>query len=157
MQHIVNQINCLLIKNKKKIAVAESCTGGLTSNLLTQNSGSSQYFTLGVVAYSNAAKIKFLKIRPSLILKKGAVSKDVADKMAYAVRKLAKADFGIGISGIAGPTGGSIQKPVGTVFIALNGKNKKILKSYIFKGGRLAIRKKAALKALELLKSSLTS
>jgi nicotinamide-nucleotide amidase len=153
MQDIVNHIHKLLIKNKKTIAVAESCTGGQLSNLLTQVSGSSAYFILGVVAYSNQAKATILNIPPAIIAKEGAVSKDVATVMAEAVRKIAKTDLAIGITGIAGPTGATGKKSVGTVFIAINSKRKKLCKKFYFKGNRLTIRKKTALKSLELLKS----
>ena len=152
MKHILNQIHISLIKNKKTIAIAESCTGGLISNLLTKLSGSSQYFMLGVVAYSNNAKKKVLNVPSSLITTRGAVSKEVASSMAGRIRKVAHTDIGIGITGIAGPSKGSPQKPVGTVFIALDSKKKKICKKFRFKGTRLCIRKKAALKSLELLK-----
>jgi PncC family amidohydrolase len=152
MQDITRQIHKLLIKENKTIAVAESCTGGLLSMLLTNFSGSSKYFILGTVVYSNSSKNSLLKIPLSIIRLNGAVSKDVAQKMAESVRKLAKTDYGIGITGIAGPSGGTIQKPVGTVFIALAGKNKQICQRFIFKGKRISIRKQAALKALQLLK-----
>jgi len=153
MHDIVNHIHKLLIKNKKTIAVAESCTGGELSNLLTQISGSSGYFILGVVAYSNQAKATILNILTHIIAKEGAVSKDVATAMAEAVRKIAKTDLAIGITGIAGPTGATGKKPVGTVFIAISSKRKKLCKKFYFKGNRLTIRKKAALESLELLKS----
>ncbi|HLD82358.1 MAG TPA: nicotinamide-nucleotide amidohydrolase family protein, partial [Candidatus Omnitrophota bacterium] len=107
MDYIIGQIHHLLIRNRKNIAVAESCTGGLLSNLLTQTPGSSQYVILGIVAYSNQSKQGLLKIPTSLIAKKGAVSKEVALKMAESVRTLAKTDFGIAVTGIAGPTGGT--------------------------------------------------
>jgi len=148
-----SDVRNLLVKYKKTISVAESCTGGLLSNLLTYISGSSRYFVLGVVPYSNKAKEKVLGIPGELIAKKGPVSKEVALAMSDSVRKLAKTDFGIGITGIAGPTGGTMTKPVGTVFIAINARNKKICKKFIFKGSRASIRKVAALKALELLKN----
>src|SRR3989338_8151818 len=150
MDTIIGQIHHLLIKNRKNIAVAESCTGGLLSNLLTQTPGSSQYVILGIVAYSNQSKQGLLKIPTSLIAKKGAVSKEVALKMAESVRTLAKTDFGIAVTGIAGPTGGTKEKPQGTVFIALSGKNKKLCRKFYFKGNRSTIRRKTALKALEL-------
>ncbi len=152
MQDIIYQAHKFLIKIGKSVAVAESCTGGLVSRLLTQISGSSQYFILGVVAYSNQAKINILQVPTGLIAKKGAVSKEVAQRMAQSMRKLAKTDFGIGVTGIAGPTGGSKEKPVGTVFIAINSRKKNICKKYHFKGNRAAIRKKTALKSLELLR-----
>lgn len=151
MELIVNQVHKSLIKTKRTIAVAESCTGGLISYLLTQMSGSSQYFILGVVTYSNQAKTNILHIPETLIAKKGAVSREVAQKMAQSIRKLAKADFGIGITGIAGPAGGTPQEPIGTVFIAIDTKARKICKKFRFPGSRAVVRKKAALKALELL------
>ena len=141
----------LLTKKQKTIAVAESCTGGGLSNLLTQLPGSSHFFILGVVAYSNKMKQSILNIPTYLLLKKGAVSQPVAEKMANAVKKIAKADFGIGITGIAGPQGASPKKPKGTVFIAVTGKNKKICKEFHFKGNRNSIRKQSAQSALKLL------
>ncbi len=155
MQDLINQIHKSLLKNKKTIAVAESCTGGFLSNLLTKTSGSSQYFILGIVAYSNKAKESILKIPSSLIAREGAVSQSAALAMARQIRKIAGADFGIGITGIAGPKGGTAQKPVGTVFIALNSKNKKIAKKFLLQGSRFKIRRQAALKALGLLSASL--
>lgn len=155
MEHIVKQIHSSLIKKRKTLAVAESCTGGLLSNLLTYIRGSSKYFILGIVAYSNRAKQDILKIPPELIAKKGTVSQAVALKLAQQVRKIAKTDFGIGVTGIAGPSGGTPQNPVGTVFIAVASKNKTISKKYQFRGNRVTIRKKSSLKALELLKSLL--
>ncbi|MBM3249283.1 MAG: CinA family protein [Candidatus Omnitrophica bacterium] len=152
MERIVNQIHSLLIKRQKSVAVAESCTGGLLSELLTDLSGSSEYFILGIVAYSNAAKMRILNVLPRLIAKNGAVSGAVARKMARSVRSLAKSDFGLGITGIAGPTGGTPQKPIGTIFISIDGKTRSICKKFLFKGNRQTIRKKSALKALEMLK-----
>ncbi len=154
-QDIVRQIHILLIKNKKTIAVAESCTGGLLAGLLTRNSGSSQYFILGVVAYSNKAKEIILKIPRSLIKKYGAVSKTTAELMAQNIRRIANTDFAIGLTGIAGPKGRIPGKPVGTVFVAIDSKKKKICKRFVFKGIRALIRKKAALRSLELLKKML--
>lgn len=151
MEPIIKHIHSSLIKVRKTVAVAESCTGGLLSCLLTYIGGSSKYFILGIVAYSNKAKQDILKIPATFIAKKGTVSKGVAEKLAQNVRKIAKTDLGIGVTGIAGPTGGTHQKPIGTVFIAAAGKNKTISKKFHFTGNRTLIRKKAALKALELL------
>jgi PncC family amidohydrolase len=152
MEHIVKQIHKSLIKRQKTLAVAESCTGGLLSKLLTDSSGSSQYFILGVVAYNDKVKEGILKVRRSVLVKNGAVSKDVATAMAKSIRKLAKSSFGIGITGIAGPTGATAAKPLGTVFIAMDSQKKKVCKEFHFAGNRAQVRKKAALKALELLK-----
>lgn len=151
MEFLVKKIHTGLIKNQKTIAVAESCTGGLLSELLTALPGSSQSFLLGVITYSNQSKNTVLKIPIQTIMKYGAVSAIVAQKMARAIRKIAKTDFGIGITGIAGPTGATFGKPVGTVFIAIAAKNKNICKKFIFKGTRSEIKKTAALKALYLL------
>jgi nicotinamide-nucleotide amidase len=153
MEHIVRQIHKLLIKKGKTLALAESCTGGLLSALLTELSGSSQYFLLGIVAYSNQGKQDILKIPSGLINRKGAVSQEVAVRLARNARKAAHSDFGIGITGIAGPSGATPQKPVGTVFIAVEGKEKRVCKKFLFSGNRTQIRKKASLKALNLLKT----
>ena len=152
MEQIVSQIHKSLLKTQKTIAVAESCTGGLLSQLLTSNAGSSDYFMFGAVTYSNRSKETVLGIPRGTIEKNGAVSKIVAQKMARAVRRLAKTDFGVGITGIAGPSGGTAVKPVGTVFIAIDAKNKKVCEKFIFQGNRQSIRQQAALKALGLLK-----
>ena len=151
MQNLIKQVHIRLLEKGKTIATAESCTAGLLSSLLTQFPGSSQYFILGIATYSNTVKENILRIPASIIRKKGAVSKEVALLMAKNIRNLAKADFGISITGIAGPTGGTFQKPTGTVFIALSTKNKNICKKFVFKGNRNSVRKQAGLKALQLL------
>lgn len=155
MEFTLNQIHKLLLEKRKTVAVAESCSGGLLSKFLTDISGSSQYFILGIVAYSDKAKEKILGIPSRMIKKEGAVSKTVASLMAQNVRKLAKTNFGIGITGIAGPAGAKPHKPVGTVFIAVDNPNKKICERFQFKGKRPSIRKKTALKALELFYESI--
>jgi len=154
MFYIAKDIHNYLLKNKKTISTAESCTGGLLCAILTELPGSSKYFILGIVSYSNAAKKNTLKIPAGVMRKNGAVSREVASLMAKNVRRLAKTDFAIGITGIAGPTGSLSQKPVGTVFIAISSKNKSICKKFIFKGNRNSIRKQAVLKAMHLLKSA---
>jgi nicotinamide-nucleotide amidase len=155
MQPLLLKIHSSLIKTGKTVAVAESCTGGQLSGLLTRLSGSSKYFILGVVAYHNRAKESLLEVPRAVIASHGAVSARVAALMASKAREIAKTDYGIAITGIAGPTGATRQKPVGTVFIAIDGRNKKICRKFSFKGPRLSIRKKAALQALELLSSTL--
>jgi len=139
-----------LLKNKLSVAVAESCTGGLVSKLLTDLPGSSRFFLLGIVAYSNLAKKNILKIPAKVLTEEGAVSAKTASLLAKSIRRISGADLGIGITGIAGPTGGSKQKPVGTVFIAMVRKNRSICKEFHFTGDRDAVRKKAAIKALQL-------
>lgn len=157
MERIAKQIHRLLIKKDKNIAVAESCTGGQLCHLLTEIPGSSKYFNLGIVAYSNRAKESILKIPKNTIAEKGAVSQEIAKLLAKSIRLIAKTDFGIGVTGIAGPGGGTKEKPVGTVFIAVDSKNKTICEKFHFTGNRPTIRKKSALKALELLKEIIRS
>ncbi|MFH1442121.1 MAG: CinA family protein [Candidatus Omnitrophota bacterium] len=152
-QNILTQTHNSLIKKQKTVSVAESCTGGMLSEMLTRNSGSSKYFLLGIASYSNKAKIKILRVPESIIFKKGAVSKETCRRMAQSIRILAGSDLGIGITGIAGPTGETTLKPIGTVFIAIDSKNKKLCEKLNFKGSREKIRKQAALKALTLLKT----
>ena len=120
----------LLIKKKKTIAVAESCTGGLISNLLTDISGSSAYFLFSAITYSNEAKINILNVNQKTILEYGAVHQNTAEEMARGVMEKAGADFGISTSGIAGPTGGTHEKPVGTICIGFARKGFSTAKTY---------------------------
>ncbi len=144
-----------LTKQGKTIAVAESCTGGTLAKLLTDVPGATKYFTQGWVIYSNTAKISQLGISADLISKHGAVSEEVAEAMALSAKKEAKTDFAIGITGIAGPTGGSKQKPVGLVYICLCSDNKCETKRVGFSHGREAIRLRAAQSALNMLRLKL--
>jgi len=155
MKNIVQEVHNLLIQQKKTIAVAESCTGGEVSKLLTEIKGSSQYFILGVVAYSIFAKEKILKIPSKVIQKEGPIAEKTTQLLASNIRKIALTDIGIGITGIAGPTGELKGKPKGTVFIAIETKDKSFCRRFLFKGSRATIRKKASLKVLELLKGVL--
>jgi len=148
---IINKIHNKLLSQKKTIAVAESCTGGLLCSELSNNPGASGYFLLGIVAYSNKCKEKILKIPAEIITKYGAVSRQVALLMAENIRKISKADLGIGITGLAGPGGSTVNKPVGTVFICLSTKNKNIYQVFSFRGSRQSIRKKSTQEALRLL------
>ncbi len=135
----------------KTLSIAESCTGGLISNLLTNMAGSSEFFMLGIIAYANCAKTKILKVSPLLLKKHGAVSSKVAAAMAQGVRKILKTDYGLSVTGIAGPGGGSKNKPVGLVFIAISLPQKTIVKKCLFKGSRKVIKKQAAQTALKML------
>ena len=148
---ILQQIHQKLIQKEKTAAVAESCTGGLLSNLLTSLPGSSNYFLLGVITYSNKSKEIILNIPAKTIAKYGAVSRQVAILMAQNIRKKTHADFGISITGIAGPRTTTTTKPVGTVFIALAKKNKTLCRLFLLHGKRGEIRKQSAQKALRLL------
>ncbi len=118
------------------LAVAESCTGGLISNRLTDVAGSSAFFERAVVAYSNAAKVNLLGIPAGVIEKYGAVSEETARSMAEGIRRVAGTDLGLSSTGIAGPTGGSIDKPVGTVYLALADSKQTICRHYTFRWDR---------------------
>jgi nicotinamide-nucleotide amidase len=133
------------------LAIAESCTGGLIGNRLTDIPGSSAYFWLGIVAYDNAAKIKLLGVSPALIKKHGAVSSPVAKVMAHGARKVLKTTYGLSVTGIAGPGGGSREKPVGLVYIAISTASTTTVKKYLFKGSRLAVKRQACQTALKML------
>ncbi len=139
----------LLMERHATLAVAESCTGGLVSHRMTNIPGSSEYFERGVVVYSNQAKTDLLQVPQSLIAEQGAVSAPVAEKMAEGVRRLSGATLGLGITGIAGPTGGSADKPVGTVFIALAGPDETASRRYQFWGNRDQVKIISAHTALE--------
>ncbi len=137
------------------VAVAESCTGGLVAQRLTDVPGSSAYFLEGVVAYSNEAKTRTLGVPPELIARHGAVSAPVAEAMAEGVRRLTDADFGLAVTGIAGPTGGTPEKPVGLVFIALADDAHTEHKRLLLPGDRQLIRWRASQATLDLLRRRL--
>ena len=145
----------LLTRRKQTIAVAESCTGGLLANRITNVSGSSKYFSMGLVAYSNAVKENILGVSKESIEAYGAVSQDVATEMAERIKLLAGSDIGVGITGIAGPGGGTPAKPVGLVYIAIVIGRKKLLKELNCKGTREEIKLQATQDALNLLRKNL--
>ncbi|MGE0269154.1 MAG: CinA family protein [Candidatus Omnitrophota bacterium] len=136
---------------KKTLALAESCSGGLLSHRLTNIPGSSQFFFGGVVCYSNTSKTKLLGIPNMIIKSKGAVSSDVAILMAKNVRKLFKSDYGVGITGIAGPDGGSKSKPVGLTFVAVASLNEVLCIKCQFQTNRASNKQHATTQALKLL------
>jgi nicotinamide-nucleotide amidase len=144
-------ISDLLKKNHITIATAESCTGGLIAHTLTNISGSSEYFDRGFITYSNNAKIETLDVPKILLDKYGAVSKEVAEEMANGIRKKSNVDIGISTTGIAGPTGGTIEKPVGLVYIAISSNKKTIVKKYKFSGDRLQNKENTCNEALQML------
>jgi nicotinamide-nucleotide amidase len=145
-----------LLKQKgKRVAVAESCTGGLLAERITNVPGSSEFFDYGLVTYSNEAKITLLNVPEKILEDHGAVSEPVAKAMAENVRILAKADYGISITGIAGPDGGSVEKPVGLVFIGFSDEQQTIAKEYRFIGSRTRIRFSSTHAALNMLRRKL--
>ncbi|RJO65296.1 MAG: CinA family protein [Candidatus Omnitrophota bacterium] len=152
---MTGKLHTILIRKHITVAAAESCTAGLFSYLLTSTPGSSRYFTMSVVSYSNESKSKLLHVAPSLLKEKGAVSEEVALRMARTIRKIARADYGIAITGIAGPQGATFGKPVGTVYIAIARRSAADCQLFHFRGSRSAIRTRAAKKALQLLLKSI--
>jgi len=154
-QTLADAVGQRLAKSKKTIAVAESCTGGTLAKLLTDVPGASRYFTHGWVTYSNEAKIGELGVPAELIEKYGAVSEQVAESIARCARKKAGTSFAIGITGIAGPTGASEQKPVGLVYISIDSDVGLETERFIFPGDRESIRLRAAQTALNMLRLKL--
>lgn len=148
-------VGSLLLKKRLTIAVAESCTGGLVSSRITDVSGSSKYFKAGVVAYSNEEKENLLGVRRATIVRYGAVSAQVASELAAGVRHYACTDIGLGITGIAGPTGGTKIKPVGLVYISLSAGNRMITKKLRFKGSRADIKWQVSQAALDMVRKEL--
>ena len=145
----------LLRGMKRTLAVAESCSGGLIAHRLTNVPGSSDYFLEGVVAYSNAAKIDLLFVPSGTLERHGAVSLQTAKAMARGVRRRARSDYGLAVTGIAGPSGGTADKPVGLVFIALAWRHGSEAKSHLFPGSRDRVKAQTAQSALDMLRRHL--
>ena len=141
-----------LTKKKLKISFAESCTGGLLASSITSISGSSKIFNLGLITYSNQAKIKFLNVNKNIIKKYGAVSHECCLSMVNNLSKISKANINVSITGIAGPNGGTKQKPVGLVYIGVKKGNKTQINKYFFKNKKRSFIQKATVKkALNLI------
>ena len=145
----------LLTRRGQTLALAESCTGGLIAHRVTNLPGSSNIFLVGVVAYSNAAKQKFLGVRAGVLARHGAVSEAVARAMAEGARARFGAYFALAVTGIAGPSGGTRVKPVGTVFIALAGAPGTVVECKLNSRGRRRFKEATARQALELLRARL--
>ena len=150
-EKLVKEVSESLKRLKLKVAVAESCTGGLISHTLTNISGSSEYFERGVITYSNISKQELLDVPKNLLVKHGAVSEPVARAMADNVRIKSDVDIGIASTGIAGPTGGSEEKPVGLVYIAVSTDDITRVEKNNFSGNRLEIKEQSCNAALQLL------
>ena len=149
-------IGSLLMERNGTLAVAESCTGGLISDRITDVSGSSEYFQGGVLAYSNQVKIDLLGVSEEDLKRHGAASSPVAIQMAEGVKNLVKTDYGIGVTGIAGPTGGTLQKPVGLVYMAVASPHNSHSREFRFSGDRAIIKRRASQMALDMLRRELT-
>ena len=154
MKKLSQKVVKLLTKKKIKISFAESCTGGLLSSAITSISGSSKIFTIGLVTYSNQSKISILKVGKNIIKKYGAVSYETCLSMVKNLSKISKTNISVSITGIAGPKGGTKQKPVGLVFIGIKKDNKTLVKKYLFKNKkRISIQRATVNKGLNLILS----
>ena len=152
MKILSQKVVKLLNKKKLKISFAESCTGGLLSSYITSISGSSKVFTLGLITYSNQAKIKILKVPKKIIANHGAVSYETCLSMVKNLNKISKTNISLSITGIAGPKGGTKQKPVGLVYIGIKKGNKIMVKKYLFKNKkRNQIQRASVIKVLNLI------
>jgi len=154
MKKLSQKIVRLLRKKRLKISFAESCTGGLLSSTITQISGSSKVFTIGLVTYSNQSKINTLKVPKNTIRKYGAVSYETCLSMVKNLNKISKTNISVSVTGIAGPKGGTKKKPVGLVFIGIKKGNKTLVKKHLFKNKkRISIQRAAVIKSLNLILS----
>ena len=144
MKKLSQRVIKLLEKKRLKISFAESCTGGLLSSSITSITGSSKVFSLGLVTYSNKSKINILKVPKRIIMKHGAVSYETCFYMVKNLSKISKTNISISITGIAGPKGGTKQKPVGLVYIGIKKGNKTLIKKFLFKIKKRNLIQKAA-------------
>jgi len=152
MKNLADKLVKKLVKKKLRISFAESCTGGMLSSAITSVSGSSKVFNLGLVTYSNKAKIDILKVPKKIINKYGAVSYECCLSMVKSLSKISKANISVSITGIAGPSGGTKLKPIGLVYVGIKKGNKVIIQKNLFKKkNRLLIQKAAATKVLKTL------
>ena len=148
-----NVVKCLIKKNLN-VSFVESCTGGLLSSSITSISGSSKIFNIGLVTYSNQSKINILKVPKKIILKHGAVSYETCLSMVKNLNKISKTNISVSITGVAGPHGGTKEKPVGLVYIGIKKGNKTLIKKYLFKNKKRNFIQKATVnKALNLVLS----
>lgn len=145
----------LIKKNKFTLCIAESCTGGLFSKIITDEPGASEFFSGAVIAYSNEIKKNILSVPLNILNKYGAVSSQTAKKMLIGLEKFFKTDIKISITGIAGPAGGTKTKPVGLVYIGYKFKNKIKISKYIFSGNRKEIRYKTVSESMNLIVSEI--
>lgn len=155
IKNLVLETASILQSQNLMLAMAESCTGGGLSYWLTSVPGSSAWFERGFVTYSNAAKVELLGVQEKTLTSFGAVSEETVLEMADGILLHSKADLGIAITGIAGPSGATVDKPLGTVWLGFSRKNfKTVAQHHVFKGDRQAVRLAAIAKALEVLKNT---
>ena len=149
----IEKILDLYTKHEKMIAFAESCTGGYICHMITNVSGSSKVFERGIVCYSNEAKMELLNVNGDILEEFGAVSEPVAQQLCQNIRTQAKVDVGIGITGIAGPTGGTPEKPVGLVYIGFSSPQETKVDKYLINADRLTFKERVLDKVLTLLEN----
>ena len=160
--HLNNQLKKLtakLKKNKIKVAVAESCTGGLISYNLTKIPGASKFFMVGIVSYSNISKLNLLKVRQKTLTKYGAVSAEICKEMCNNLLKISKTNIAISVTGIAGPDGGTKKKPIGLVYVGICSKNKLEIKKFNFgkKLSRINIQNLTLKKTIKLIENHINT
>jgi len=152
MKNLANKLVKKLIQKKLKISLAESCTGGMLSSIITSIIGSSKVFHLGLITYSNKSKVDILKVPKKIISKYGAVSNECCLSMVKNLSKISKAGISVSITGIAGPNGGTKLKPVGLVYIGIKRGNKIIIKENLFKSqNRISIQKASVITSLKII------
>jgi PncC family amidohydrolase len=152
---VEEEIGSLLVGQGLTLVTAESCTGGLVAHRITNVSGSSAYYWGGVVAYSNEMKEQFLGVEASILRTHGAVSEETAREMARGARQRVGADIAVSVTGIAGPTGGTPEKPVGLVYIALSAAGAELCQRHVWQGDRLTNKEQSAEAALQLVRTYL--
>ena len=160
--HLNNELKNLttkLKKNKIKVAVAESCTGGLISYNLTKIPGASKFFMVGIVSYSNISKLNLLKVRQKTLTKYGAVSAEICKEMCNNLLKISKTNIAISVTGIAGPDGGTKKKPIGLVYVGICSKNKFEIKKFNFgkKLSRINIQNLTLKKTIKLIENHINT
>ena len=160
--HLNNQLKKLtakLKKNKIKVAVAESCTGGLISYNLTKIPGASKFFMVGIVSYSNISKLDLLKVKQKTLTKYGAVSAEICKEMCNNLLKISKTNIAISVTGIAGPDGGTKKKPIGLVYVGICSKNKFEIKKFNFgkKLSRINIQNQTLKKTIKLIENHINT
>lgn len=149
------EVGLLLKQHELTLSVAESCTGGLVGDMITNISGSSEYFLGGIIAYDNTIKADVLGVSQKTLDTFGAVSAEAAKEMAQNIRETCNTDIGLSITGIAGPTGGTKEKPVGLVFIGLATQDKVSSKQFLWQGNRIENKQRSAHAALEVVRDYL--
>lgn len=154
-ENLERVLGYLLYLKKLTLGIAESCSGGLTSHLITNVPGSSFYFKGGIIAYSNSIKVNVLGVSEKTIERFGAVSKNTASEMAIGIKNVINSDLGLSITGIAGPSGATEKKPIGLVYIGLSHNKDTIVKEFLFSGTRESIKEQSAYYAMDLIRRTL--